>query len=199
MAEQYNQQGIDALVNSGRPIPGQSLTNNPYQKYPWEGPPEYTNFRQALNFITDQLLEEDIFVPLIKGIGDGVPLSDIALQILQTGFQQGKWNPDLLMMLVEPTIYTLMALSEKAGINYRINGDEEDDIDSEDENDIAQMRANNLKKYTQNKIAKESKVPSGVLPQEILQEIENVEMPKSLLSKEEPQQEKESLLSKGEE
>ena len=61
------------------------------------------------------------------------------------------------------------------------------------------MRANNLKKYTQNKIAKESKVPSGVLPQEILQEIENVEMPKSLLSKEEPQQEKESLLSKGEE
>ena len=33
------------------------------------------------------------------------------------------------MMLVEPTIYTLMALSEKAGINYRINGDEEDDID----------------------------------------------------------------------
>ena len=135
----------------------------------------------------------------MKGVGDGVPLSDIALQMLQTGFQQGKWNPDLLMMLIEPTIYSLMALAEKANINYRINGDEEDDIDSEDENDIAQMKSNNLKKYAQHKITKESKVPSGVLPQEILQEIENVEMPESLLSKEEPQQEEQSLLSRGEE
>lgn len=199
MAEQYNQQAIDALVNSGKPIPGQSLTNDPDQRYAWEGPPEYTDFREALNFIADQLLEEDVFVPLMKGVGDGVPLSDIALQMLQTGFQQGKWNPDLLMMLIEPTIYSLMALAEKANINYRINGDEEDDIDSEDENDIAQMKSNNLKKYAQNKITKESKVPSGVLPQEILQEIENVEMPESLLSKEEPQQEEQSLLSRGEE
>ena len=53
MAEQYNQQAIDALVNSGKPIPGQSLTNDPDQRYAWESPPEYTNFREALNFIAD--------------------------------------------------------------------------------------------------------------------------------------------------
>jgi len=90
MVEKYNQQGIDALANTGKPIPGQSLTNDPDQRYAWEGPPEFTDFRKALNFITGQLLEEEILVPLMKGVGDGVPLTDIALQVLQTGFQEGK-------------------------------------------------------------------------------------------------------------
>ena len=46
--EEYNQAGIDALATTGRPIPGQSLTNDPDQSYPWEGPPEFTDFRKAL-------------------------------------------------------------------------------------------------------------------------------------------------------
>jgi|TARA_R100000654_G_scaffold55079_2_gene81313 hypothetical protein len=198
MAETYNQTAIDALVNSGRPIPGQSLTNDPDQKYPWEGPPEYTDFRQALNFITGQLLQEDIFAAIMKGIGDGVPLADITLQMLQTGFEQGKWNPDLLTMLIEPTIYTLMALSEKAGIKYRINGDEEDDIDEEDEKDITNMRANNLKKYVKAKVTNQSTVPSGAIPKEVLQQIEEAPVPESLLAREESEQ-VESLLARGEE
>lgn len=197
MAEKYNQQGIDALTNSGRAIPGQSLTNDPDERYPWENPPEFTDFRQALNFITGNLLEEDNFVPLMKGIGDGVPLSDIALQILQTGFQQGKWNPDLLMMLIEPTIYSLMAMAEKSNINYRINGDEEEDLDSDDENEIAEMKAANLKKYAQSKLPQESKIPTGGLPEEIINNIKDIEMPSSLLNRKESTQE-ESILAKGE-
>ena len=197
MAEKYNQQGIDALVNSGRPIPGQSLTNDPDQRYAWENPPEFTNFRQALNYITGELLNEDVFVPLMKGVGDGVPITDIALQILQTGFEKGKWNPDLLVMLLEPTIYTLMAMAEKSNIKYRLNGDEEEDLDTDDENDIAEMKAANIKKYAKSKLPKEAKIPAGGLPQDIMNNIKNVDVPASLLSKDEPQQE-ESLLAKGE-
>jgi|TARA_B100000900_G_scaffold300164_1_gene258721 hypothetical protein len=196
--EKYSKEGVDALVKASRPIPGQSLTNSPEQAYPWEGPPEYTEFRPALNFIVEQLLDKEVFTPIMQGIGKGVPLTDITLQMLQAGFEQGKWNPDLLTMLVEPTIYTLMALSEKAGIPYRVNGDEEDDLDEEDEKEIAEMRGNNLKKYVQAKVTNQSKVPSGVIPKEVIDKIENVEVPQSLLAREEPQQE-ESLLAKGEE
>ena len=199
MAEIYNQEAVDALVNAGKPIPGQSLTNDPDQRYPWENPPEYTDYKQALNFIADQLLDKEIYVPLMKGIGAGVPITDITLQMLQAGFEQGKWNPDLLMMLIEPTVYTLMALAEKANIQYRINGDEEEDMDEDDEKDIQMMKQKNLQELVKTKVSQESKVPSGVVPREILQQIDNMKMPKSLLSKEEPQQEKESLLSKGEE
>lgn len=199
MAEIYNQEAIDALVNAGKPIPGQSLTNDPDQRYPWENPPEYTDYKQALNFIADQLLDKEIYVPLMKGIGAGVPITDITLQMLQAGFEQGKWNPDLLMMLIEPTVYTLMALAEKANIQYRINGDEEEDMDDDDEKDIQMMKQKNLQELVKTKVSQESKVPSGVVPREILKQIDNMEMPQSLLSREEPQQEEEeSLLARGE-
>ena len=198
MAEIYNQEAIDALVNAGKPIPGQSLTNDPDQRYPWESPPEYTDYKQALNFIADQLLDKEVYVPLMKGIGAGVPITDITLQMLQAGFEQGKWNPDLLMMLIEPTVYTLMALAEKANIQYRINGDEEEDMDEDDEKEIQMMRQKNLQELANTKVSGESKVPSGVVPREILQQIDNMEMPQSLLSKEEPRQEEESLLARGE-
>tara|TARA_Y100001980_G_C14500616_1_gene276627 strand:+ start:570 stop:1172 length:603 start_codon:yes stop_codon:yes gene_type:complete len=199
MAEIYNQEAVDALVNAGKPIPGQSLTNDPDQRYPWENPPEYTDYKQALNFIADQLLDKEVYVPLMKGIGAGVPITDITLQMLQAGFEQGKWNPDLLMMLIEPTVYTLMALAEKANIQYRINGDEEEDMDEDDEKDIQMMKQKNLQELVNTKVSQESKVPSGVVPREILQQIDNMEMPESLLSREEPQQqEEESLLARGE-
>lgn len=198
MAEIYNQEAIDALVNAGKPIPGQSLTNDPDQRYPWENPPEYTDYKQALNFIADQLLDKEVYVPMMKGIGAGVPITDITLQMLQAGFEQGKWNPDLLMMLIEPTVYTLMALAEKANIQYRINGDEEEDMDEDDEKDIQMMKQKNLQELVKTKVSQESKVPSGVVPREILQQIDNMEMPQSLLSREEPRQEEESLLARGE-
>jgi hypothetical protein len=198
MAEIYNQEAIDALVNAGKPIPGQSLTNDPDQRYPWESPPEYTDYKQALNFIADQLLDKEVYVPMMKGIGAGVPITDITLQMLQAGFEQGKWNPDLLMMLIEPTVYTLMALAEKANIQYRINGDEEEDMDEDDEKEIQMMRQKNLQELANTKVSGESKVPSGVVPREILQQIDNMEMPQSLLSREEPRQEEESLLARGE-
>ena len=197
MATDYNPEGIAAIAGTGRPIPGQSLTNDPNQSYPWEGPPEFTNFRDALHYITEGLLEEDIYVPLMQGIGGGVPLTDIALQLLQRGFQEGKWNPDLLMMLIEPTIYVLMALAEKAGIEYRINGDEEEDLDQEDENDIAEMRKNNLAKYAKEKVEDTKGVPEGALPADIIQKVESLEMPDSLLDRPAPV-ETTSLLERGE-
>jgi hypothetical protein len=193
--EEYNQAGIDALVTAGKPIPGQSLTNDPDQSYPWEGPPEFTDFRKALNYIAEELLEEDIYVPLVVGMGQGVPVTDIALQFLQRGFQEGKWNPDLFMLLLEPVMYLLMALAEKAEVEYRMTGDEEDDLSEEDEDEIAQMRSSNIAKYAKSKAEGESKVPSGVLPAEILEDIKELDIPQSLLSK---TQEPESLLGRGE-
>ena len=66
MAEKYNQEAIDALVNTGHPIPGQSLTNSPDQPYKWEGPPEFTNFNEALSFIAEQMFEEENYIPIFK-------------------------------------------------------------------------------------------------------------------------------------
>lgn len=201
MAEEYNQEGIDALVNSSRPIPGQSLTDNPDQSYPWESPPEYTDFNKAFNYLAEELLEEEIYVPLMVAMGQGVPISDITLQLLQRGFQEGKWNPDIFMMLLEPTMYLLLALAEKAGIEPRLYGDEEDDLDDDEKNESLALQSKNLAELTKEKVGDMPKAPSGVLPDEVLEEIETLEVPESLLAQpQQPLQEESqgSLLAKPE-
>jgi hypothetical protein len=198
MAEEYNQEGIDALVNSSRPIPGQSLTDNPDQSYPWESPPEFTDFRQAFNYLAEELLEEDIYVPLMVAMGKGVPIADITLQLLQRGFQEGKWNPDLMMMLLEPTMYLLLALAEKAGIEPRFYGDEEEDLEPEEENENLALQSKNLEELTKEKVGDMPKAPEGVLPAEIVEEIESLEVPESLLARPEPQEQPASLLERPE-
>jgi len=103
------------------------------------------------------------------------------------------------MLLIEPTMYILMALSEKAGIDdYKIYDDEEEDEFDTNEQlegmdkimDMAQ------EKFT-------STMKKGVIPREIEQKIERLEIPerKSLLERnEQPQIEEQpdSLLDEGE-
>ncbi|BCV04243.1 MAG: hypothetical protein CM15mV82_110 [uncultured marine virus] len=57
---------------------------------------------------------------------------------------------DLMMMLMEPLMYLLMALAKKAGIKYRI--DDEDDDDDEDTTSDQSNQFEQLKKVTKEKI-----------------------------------------------
>lgn len=194
MIEEYSQEGVNAIATAGKPIPGQSLTNDPAAPRPFEQPPEFTDFREALNYLAEELLEPEIYSALVTGIGQGVPITDVTLQILQAGFQEGKWNPDLLMMLMEPVMYLLMALCEKAGVEYRIDADDEDELSPEDEDDILQEKAKNIANLASSRDM--SKVPAGVLPKEIIEDIEELEMPDSLLAPSNQQQEQpQSLLA----
>ena len=196
--EEYSQEAVDAFAQAGRPIPGQSLTSNPDEPRPFEGPPDFTNFKEALDYTAAELLLEENYTPMVLAMGDGIPVTDLAMQIGYVGFREGKWNPDLMMMLIEPLMYLLMALAEKADIQYRI--DDEDDEDDEDS--ILEDKVRNIAETLK---AKEmGKMPKGALPSDIVEKIESLDMPKeSLLAKteepmieeeEEPQQ---SLLERG--
>tara|TARA_R110000824_G_scaffold397274_1_gene599885 strand:+ start:576 stop:1181 length:606 start_codon:yes stop_codon:yes gene_type:complete len=193
----YDPAGIEALSNNRLPIPGQSLTASPEETRPFEGQPEFTNFREALDATVAELLKEETYMPLMKAINSGMPLTDIAMNILYSGFTEGKWNPDLLMMLVEPLIFVLMSLAEKAGIEYRLTGDEEDDLDEEEEAAIEQSRSKNLRSVINKKINKVSSVPEGAVPSNIMQKIQAKEVPESLLGRTSDPQE-ETLLGRTE-
>jgi|TARA_R110000782_G_scaffold46282_3_gene102349 hypothetical protein len=203
--EEYNPEAVEAFAKAGKAIPGQSLTSNPDEPRPFESPPEFTNFKEALDYTVGELLEEEAYMSIVGAIGDGVPIVDLVMQITYVGFREGKWNPDLMLMLVEPLIYTLMSLAEKADIEYRI--DDEDDEDDEAPESILEEKAKNIADLARAKMQKTGSVPSGALPTEILQQIEDIKIPEGLLAKpqqteevmeepmtEEPQQ---SLLNKG--
>ena len=190
--EEYSQEGVNALAQAGRAIPGQSLTANPDEPRPFEGAPDFTNFKEALDYIAAELLLEENYMPLMMAIGDGVPIVDLATQIGYVGFREGKWNPDLMMMLLEPIMYLLMALAEKAGIKYRIDSEEEEDVSDNEGNKFEQ-----IKNITRNRFPEKSSVTSGSIPKEILDKVEKLEIPsESLLAKQEEEQ-PQSLLERG--
>ena len=199
--EEYNPEAVEAFAKAGRPIPGQSLTSNPEEVRPFEGAPEFTNFKEALDYTVSELLEEEAYMSIVSAIDDGVPIIDLVMQITYVGFREGKWNPDLMMMLVEPLIYTLMALAEKADIEYRIDSDDDDD------DNLFEEKAKNIADVAAAKLKEKDVVPSGIIPSEIMRQIEATEVPEGLLSKpeqteeviEEPmiEEQQESLLSRG--
>lgn len=196
--EEYNQEGVDAIASAGKPIPGQSLTADPDQVRPFEGQPEFTVFKDALDHITAELLQEEVYTKVVLALGDGVAVTDMAMQIGYVGFREGKWNPDLLMLLLEPVMYLLMALCEKAGIEYRI--DSEDDGDEEAEESILEQKAKNIAEVAKAKMKKTSGIPAGAIPTDIAAQVEAIEIPQQSLleQQEQPAQEQpQSLLERG--
>lgn len=172
-----------------RPIPGQSLTNNPDSKYPWEQPPMYTDIESAVMSIVNDSYEKETYKMIALGLADGMPVGSMASMILQVGFQEGKWNPDLMMLLIEPTMYILAAIAEQCGINYLLyEGDTFESYD-EDEEEIDRQTATNLKdmnvKMKENfkfKDLRPSQITKQSVPEEALEVIEDFEPPQEVVS-----------------
>ena len=134
MAEKVNENQFDKVgVNPfNAPIPGESLTVSPDSKHSWENPPEYTNDEKALEALYFELTEIDTLRKLINIINDGVPLDEIAQVVLYKGYSEGKYNPDLMLTMIEPTIYLLIAIADYADIkDYVLYDGEDDDPDTE--------------------------------------------------------------------
>ena len=120
------------------PVAGQSLTNDPENPYPWEKAPEMTSVKMATEKIFFDLLKEDNLTTVATLMSQKTPVADIANLLLTAGFQKGKWNPDLMLNLLEPTMYMLMAIAEKAGIEPVLTRDDADVIIEDDEDQALQ-------------------------------------------------------------
>merc|ERR1711981_207603 len=69
---------------------------------------------------------------LIDLIDEGTALDEVAQVVLYKGYSEGKWNPDLMMLLIEPTLYLLIAIADYADIkDYTLYTGEEADPDAE--------------------------------------------------------------------
>lgn len=178
MQEQMDERYISQLGKMKRPIPGQSLTNDPDSPLPFEGPPVFTKRKEATEEIFSNLIREDVYPQVIEGLLNGVPVMDMTKVILFEGFRQGKWNPDLFTLLIEPTAYMIMALAERAEVDYRVDNDVEPDPQVE-KNQI-EKRFSTVKESLTNPKAK---VKEGVIPKEIEKKIEEMPAPDSLLSR----------------
>lgn len=191
----FDQQGLKFLASNGRPIPGSSLTNSPESPYPWEKAPQFVEIQPAIDSLFVELSEPEAYHSLMDLVRNEVPIGDIAQVILTDGFQKGMWNPDLMLLLVEPTMYMIIAFAEKAGIQEYITYEGEQDEPEDEDEQISQI--SQITKIAEDKIV--SKVKSGVLPKEIEERLEQFTPPEqpSLLERPETNQ-PESLLDREE-
>ena len=198
MAEQtqfknFDQDGLEFLANNGRPIPGSSLTNSPESKYAWEQPPQFVELQPAIDALFIELTEPEAYHSTMDLVRNEVPIADIAQVILTDGFQKGMWNPDLMLLLIEPTMYMIIAFAEKAGIqDYVTYQGEENEESDEDEQLTGIEQAISI---AEDKIVPKAK--AGVFPKEIEERLEKFTPPEQPRLLEKPEtNEPESLLGR---
>lgn len=186
---------LQGTIDRGRPIPGQSLVNSPEQPYNWEKPTEYTSPKEAMFYVFETLTVPETTANILVSLSKGVGIIDIASITLYSGFLEGKWNPDLMMLLMEPTMYMIMALAEKANIDYNLeSGDNEEsvEISSDKQIETIQKGITDLEALRQQAA---SRVSPMSVPQDVKKVIEKTELSPSLLEKVQTESKK-SLLSK---
>ena len=134
MAEKIEKNQFDEVgVNPfNAPVPGESLTASPDTPKAWERPPELTDQEEAMEAVYMELTEQDTLRKLVDIIDDGIALDELAQVILYKGYTEGKFNPDMMLNLAEPTIYLLIAIADYADIkDYVLYDGEEDDPDGQ--------------------------------------------------------------------
>tara|TARA_R100001443_G_scaffold92849_3_gene99532 strand:+ start:861 stop:1457 length:597 start_codon:yes stop_codon:yes gene_type:complete len=188
---------IENSLNTGKAIPGQSLTNSPDQPYNWEKPAEYTNPKEAMLYVFETLTVPETTANTLISLTKGIGVIDIASITLYAGFLEGKWNPDLMVLLMEPTMYMIMALAEKAGIDYDMEaGDNEVAIEMSSDSQIEEIQGtinelDKMRKISANRVSPQS------VPTDIRETIEETEIAPSLLERVEKETNT-SLLGRGE-
>tara|TARA_Y100000401_G_scaffold109399_1_gene105595 strand:+ start:285 stop:860 length:576 start_codon:yes stop_codon:yes gene_type:complete len=183
----FNQepQEIDAMLQEKamrfeRPIPGQSLTNDPDTPLPYEQPPTYTNRDEALEYFFALFVDEENYSNIMELIAIPFPIMDIVKIYLIEAFEEGLINPDMLMILAEPLAYMLMALAERADIDFIIEREEEGDVEDDDDMDVdTEQRSLGVLDNALGRMDNVQKAED--FPEELDQQIQQQEMPQSLL------------------
>ena len=159
-------------LTAGRPIPGQSLTNDPENPAPFEKAPTFTSVHAASGYLWESFIEPRKYMNLMASVADGVPLLTITQVILFAEFEKGSWNPDLMLMLIEPTAYMLMALAERAEIPMVIYEGELEDEDEEEELLGMQVAEDRIREIMER--GKTGNIPEGVVTAEMQASLESL-------------------------
>ena len=98
------------------PVPGQSLTDEP-GNYPWEHPPQFSDPEEVLDILFDKLGEPEVVEQVIAMLDSGVPVEAIVRVMTFSGFMNGKFNPDVGFLIIQPLMNMVSAIGIRAGIS----------------------------------------------------------------------------------
>lgn len=107
---------VEAKYNEfDAPIPGQSLTDTPGNAA-WEHPPQMVDIHEISMFLLQRLTTEKASEQVILLLKEGIPAEALARVVLFGGFMEGKWTPDVAILLSEIAFKQVMAMGIKAEV-----------------------------------------------------------------------------------
>ena len=98
------------------PVPGQSLTDEP-GNYPWEHAPQFATVEDASHAIWNGMHKEETMEKILVLLDAGLTVEEIVKVIVFAGFVEGKFNPDVGLLLVPIVSDMVVAMGKKAGID----------------------------------------------------------------------------------
>jgi len=93
-------------------IPGESLTNEPGNAA-WEHPPQFTDFDDANDYLFERMTRPEFSEQIAELLKQGVPVEGVTRLIIFNGFREGKWNPDLGIMLIQTVAYFVLNIGRR--------------------------------------------------------------------------------------
>jgi hypothetical protein len=108
-----------------------------------------------------QLTEDkDRYVKLLVSFMQKISIADTTQMILYTSWRAGKINTDLMLLLIEPVMYLLIAMAEQAELEPVIYDEEDVDEPSQEDADLYIEESQKINEMKPEKIRKSSVEPS---------------------------------------
>ena len=135
---------IEAKDNFAPSPPGHSLTED-NSKWAWGKPPKIVDPEQALEQAINSLKNGRIQLELVKLLLGGASIEMIVEGYLFQGFQEGRFSPDVGLLIKAPLAFYIASIAEESNIPYRFfeNKDALNKGTMSDETLINMMKRNN--------------------------------------------------------
>jgi hypothetical protein len=135
---------IEAKDPFARVPPGYSITQD-NQNYAWGQPPQMVDPEEALNKAISSLNQKKTKREMMKMLIVGASVEVLVEGFIMQAFQDGKFTPDVGLLIKGPLAMVIAGMAEEEGVPYRLF--ENDDALERDEMDDAtffrMMKQNN--------------------------------------------------------
>ena len=128
--------------------PGHSLTED-NSKWAWGRPPQITDPEQALDGAIAALQKPKIRDEMFKLLYTGVSVEVLVEGYVMQAFQEGKFSPDIGLLIQPPLGMYLAHMAQEAGIPYRLfeNDDAGKESQMDDKTFFTMMKQNNPRMF----------------------------------------------------
>lgn len=99
------------------PIPGENYTSDT-RNYPWHRPPEFTEPDEAIEYISNIMLEEKGAVAILSMLELGITVLQITEMIILKGMGAGKWTMDLGLLIAGPISHIIILMAKAYEVEY---------------------------------------------------------------------------------